>query len=296
MFEIDGFFYIVYVDRLTGFPELAYFRNGTTSRLIINVIREFFNRWGVPEEISLDGAPNFSSIEIKRWLESWGVKIRASSAYFPQSNGRAEAGVKSMKRLLAGNLGPKGSIDNDKVARALLQYRNTPLRDGGASPAQLTLARHIRDTIPLPQQRYKVDPSWSKMLNKREASMADRAVASKQKLDTGARSLHNLSIGDKVLCQNSKTRKWDRIGHIVEFKGNRQYLIKLNGSGRLSLRNRKHLKPVSEKLFMPHIANENLSNENQNETQSVENHHHHHHRISHEHLVSFGCLYIYLVE
>ena len=27
MFEIDGFFYLVYVDRLTGFPELAYFRN-----------------------------------------------------------------------------------------------------------------------------------------------------------------------------------------------------------------------------------------------------------------------------
>ena len=147
----------------------------------MNVIREFFNRWGVPEEISLDGAPNFSSIEIKRMLESWGV--RASYEYFPQSNGRAEAGVKSMKRLLAGNLGPKGSIDNDKVAQALLQYRNTPLRDGGASPAQLALGRHIRDTIPLPQQRYKIDPSWSKMLNKREASMADRAVASTYQLE-----------------------------------------------------------------------------------------------------------------
>ena len=64
-----------------------------------------------------------------------GVEVRSSSAYFPQSNGRAEAGVKSMKRLLMGNLGPKGYIDNDRVAKALLQYRNTPFRVGSASPA-----------------------------------------------------------------------------------------------------------------------------------------------------------------
>jgi len=176
-----------------------------------------------------------------------------------------------MKRLLVGNLGPKGSIDNDKVARALLQYRNTPLRDGGASPAQLALGRHIRDTIPLPQQRYRIEKKKKKMLNDREASMASRAVTSKQNFDIGAKSLNKLSVGDIVLCQNPKTRKWDRIGHIVEFKGNRQYLIKLNGSGRLSLINRKHLKTVSEKLIMSRISNKNFSNEDINETQSMEN-------------------------
>ena len=63
LFEIDGYHYLVYVDRLTGFAELAHFPTSTTSRNIIDTIREFFHRWGVTEEISLDGGPNLKSTE-----------------------------------------------------------------------------------------------------------------------------------------------------------------------------------------------------------------------------------------
>ena len=82
--------------------------------------------------------------------------MRLSSAHYHQSNGRAEVGVKSMKRLLRGNTGRKGAIDTDKVAQALLQYRNTPLRGINKSPAELALGRSLRDTVPLPRQRYKI--------------------------------------------------------------------------------------------------------------------------------------------
>ena len=120
LFEIESYKYLVYADRLTGFVELAYFPSTTTSTVIINTLREFFHRWGVAEEISLDGASNLQSTEIKDWLKSWGVRVRLSSAHYHQSNGRAEVGVKSMKRLLRGNTGRKGAIDTDKVAQALL--------------------------------------------------------------------------------------------------------------------------------------------------------------------------------
>ena len=163
MFELNDYWYLAYVDRLTGFPELAYFPRDTTSALIINVLREFFQRWGVPEEISMDGAPNYTSHEITNWLSSWGVThTRVSSAYYPQSNGRAEISVKSLKRLLEGNTGPRGSISNDNVAKALMQLRNTPHRDGSGSPAELALGRCIRDTLPLPQHRYKINPNWAR--------------------------------------------------------------------------------------------------------------------------------------
>ena len=91
LFEEAEEYYLAYVDRLTGFAELAHFPTSTSSYHIINTIREFFHRWGVTEEISLDGASNLKSSEIINWLEKWGVKVRRSSAHYPQSNGRAEA-------------------------------------------------------------------------------------------------------------------------------------------------------------------------------------------------------------
>ena len=149
LFEVHGHDYLAYVDRLTGFAELAHFPTSTSSYHIINTLREFFHRWGVVEEVSLDGASNLQSVEIKQWFEKWGVKIRKSSAYYPQSNGRAEAGVKSLKRLLADNTGARGSINTDDLARALLQYRNTPLRDINTSPQELNYIhltiKHLKD-------------------------------------------------------------------------------------------------------------------------------------------------------
>ena len=243
LFDIEGSYFLVYVDRLTGFPELAHFSQGTSSSNIINVLREFFHRWGVPEELSLDGAPNLTSLEIVDWLKSWKVNVRLSSAYYPQSNGRAEVGVKSMKRLLKGNLGRAGSIKTDGVAEALLQYRNTPLRGVDKSPAELALGRILRDTIPIQQARYKVDPQWYHNLRKRERSMAKSNKIMSLKHDN-KKPLKELYVGDMVLCQNTRSLKWDRSGVIVEVGKFRQYSVKLDGSGRISLRNRKHLQKI----------------------------------------------------
>ena len=80
--------------------------------------------------------------------------------------------MKSLKRLPADNTGAQGSIDTDDVARALLQYRNTPLRDIDKSPAELALGRELRDTLPLPTERYKVNPHWAFVLRERKQTMS----------------------------------------------------------------------------------------------------------------------------
>ena len=197
----------------------------------------------ITEEISLDGGPNLSSKEIKDWLENWGVTIRPSSAYYPQSNGRAEAAVKTLKRLLQRNTGSRGSTDTDSIAKALLQHRNTPLRDVGRSPAQLALGRDLRDTIPLPKERYKVDLNWAHHLRERERKMFQKILELSIKSSTN-KSLRALMKGSKVLCQNARTRQWDRSGTIVETHPFRKYSVKMDGSGRVSLRNRRHLQCI----------------------------------------------------
>ena len=60
------------------------------------------------------------------------------------------------------------------------------------------------------------------------------------------RPLHDPSqVGDNVFVQNQAVphpNKWDRSGTVIEYKDNDQYIVKLDGTGRLTLRNRRFLK------------------------------------------------------
>ena len=53
-----------------------------------------------------------------------------------------------------------------------------------------------------------------------------------------------LSIGERVFLQNQQGNhptKWDRSGTVMESTGHDQYRVKVDGSGRLTLRNRRFL-------------------------------------------------------
>ena len=65
------------------------------------------------------------------------------------------------------------------------------------------------------------------------------------------RSRPQLSPGSKVLVQNQANKAWDRSAVVVEEKGNRQYVIRLEGSGRISLRTRMHLRHAPGALGKP---------------------------------------------
>ena len=173
------------------------------------------------------------------------MKLRLTSAYYPQSNGRAEVTVKSLKRLLMRNTGPKGTINTDKIAKALLQHRNTPLRGVNKSPAQLALGRDLRDSLPLPREQYKISSHWAHHIRKREVSMNNSNTHIKELYDKHSKTLNDLNLGDNVPCQNTRNNKWDREGIIIQKHLNRQYTVKMKGSGRVSLRNRKHFKKTS---------------------------------------------------
>ena len=77
----------------------------------------------------------------------WRVHHRLSFAGYAQSNDRAELGVKADKRTVYDNALPSGSLDNDKAARAILQYSNTPIPDLRLNPAQILLHRQLRDHV-----------------------------------------------------------------------------------------------------------------------------------------------------
>ena len=192
-------------------------------------------------EIAIDGGTNLNSEEITTFLKKWGVNTRVSSAYFSQSNGRAEAGVKTAKRILMDNTGPKGSLNTDKVAVALLQYHNTPLKEVNKSPAQLATGRQLRDSVPANKRHYNVSKNWRKDLMERERAMANNNRKIMEKYES-SKDLPPITVGTKVHIQNHANNRWDRTGTVKEVLPFRQYTVRMDGSGRLTKRNRRHLK------------------------------------------------------
>lgn len=135
MFQLDSHTYIAFADRLSGWLEMEHLSGDATSARLITIFRRWFRHFGIPEELSCDGGTNLTSQESRGFFNTWRVRLRISSTHYTQSNGRAEAAVKCVKRLLRGNTAQNGSLDTHAAARAIMQYINTPQQGSEASPA-----------------------------------------------------------------------------------------------------------------------------------------------------------------
>ena len=118
-----------------------------------------------------------------------------SSTYFPHSNLRAETAVKSMKLLITANTSQKGTLDTDEFSAALMQYRNTPDRDTGLSPAQVLYARKLRDTVPCSLRDLQLRPEWVLPRDARERALSKRHQNKEQELSLSTKVLEPLSVG-----------------------------------------------------------------------------------------------------
>ena len=68
--------------------------------------------------------------------------------------------MKSAKRLVLDNLGPTGSLNTDRFARALLLHRNNPDPKTGVSPAQVLFGRELSDHLPARVDKYQPRAEW----------------------------------------------------------------------------------------------------------------------------------------
>ena len=211
--------------------------------------------WGVPESISTEGAANFTSAELEDWLQRWGIHHRVSSYYYPRSNKRAEVSVKSAKRMIMNNLGPNGSLDSDKIARAALLHRNCPDPLTGLWPAQVIFGRVLRDHLPLQPGHFSVRAEWRQNAERRENALAHRHVIKHEALTKGSKNLPPLKVGDKVMIQDQSTHKpgrWTKTGTVVEVQEYDSYIVKIDGSNTVTKRNRKYLRKIA--TFIDSVA------------------------------------------
>ena len=141
-----------------------------------------------------------------RFLETWGVSHRVSSAYNPHSNLRDESGVKSMKRMIAENTGVGGTLNTDRFMAAMLTYRNTPDRDTKRSPAQVLFARQLRDTVPCSPENLRLRKDWVLTREAREEALAVRHQVRGEVWSEKTKAQKPLELGMVVQVQNQRGR------------------------------------------------------------------------------------------
>ena len=260
-FDFGGHHYLVAGDRLSGFAEIFQTPSGSSSagaQGLVKCLRKWFATFGVPRQLSSDGGPEFLSGHTAEFFKLWGVTHRVSSAYNPQSKGRAEVAVKSVKRLMRSNLGPFGSLDTDRFLRGMLQLRNTPDPDCGVSPSEIVFGRLLRDNLLFADylNREQYSKRWQDAWSAKEEALRARFIRTSENMNRHARYMQPLSVGDKCFVQNQAgqhAKKWHHTGTVMEVLPHDKYGIRMDGSGRVTYRNRRFLKrytPAS--LTVPH--------------------------------------------
>ncbi|KAK3791461.1 hypothetical protein RRG08_046613 [Elysia crispata] len=86
--------------------------------------------------------------------------------------------------------------------------------------------------------------TWQETSAKREEALRNRHTKDAERLSAHTRILPPLTVGDCIRIQNQTgpfPMKWDKTGIVIEVCRFDQYFIRVDGSGRIKLRNRKFL-------------------------------------------------------
>ena len=226
--DLNGRTLLVVCDYFSGFVEVERLHSTTTSA-VSRTLKTLFSRYGVPDVLMTDNGPQFASAEFVSFASKWGFRHVTSSPRYPQSNGRAENAVKTIKRLFK-----KCKESGQSEYQALLDWRNTPTESLGTSPAQRFLGRRCRTLLPMTETLLK--PAY-------DTTTVARALKGKRAkqahyYNRQARDLPPISVGEAVRLRLPGEKRWTA-GICTGFRGPRSYIVRVGKTE--YRRNRRHL-------------------------------------------------------
>ena len=237
--DIKGKKFLIIAENYSGFVQAAGPTEHPNEDYVIKALTEFFVDYAVPDKLFSDGGPPFPSHAVQQFLKDWNIEWVPSSADYPQSNSRAEFGVKSAKRLLEKCFNGR-KLDTLKYAKGITQLRNTPHAGTDLSPALILYGQQIQDGLPVHKTSFAKD--WSEKMRQFDRIRKELAEESEKAYNEHARKLKELDIGDEVLVHDNTKKKWSRRGVVMKRDLKlRRYWIGMP-SGFVINRNRVHLK------------------------------------------------------
>ena len=108
----------------------------------------------------------------------------------------------------------------------------------------------------------EIQSIWRKAWACKEDALRTRFAKSVEKSNENAHTLSNLEIGERVFLQNQSGKhpnKWDRSGVVIVSLGHDQYNVKVDGTGRVTPRNRRFLRRYTLDQKPPALFNDGIS-------------------------------------
>lgn len=222
IFHLGGKNYLLVIDYLSNYPEMALLSN-MSATCVITHMKSIFARHGIPQIVHSDNGPCYSCREFQLFAQEYDFKHVTSSPLHPQSNGKAEKGVHIVKQLLK-----KAQDGKADPYLALLSYRASPL-EHGKSPAEILMGRKLRTTLPYTTTRkHKQVRDKMKQLQKRQ----------KVNFDKSSKSLKPLAPNEAVRVEDANI--WEKRATVLEEVNPRSYNVKTE-DGLILRRNRRSL-------------------------------------------------------
>lgn len=123
------------------------------------------------------------------------IDVLTSSPLYPKSNGFSERCVQTGKKLIQ-----KCKEDNTSLWTALLEYRNTPIKNSLYSPAQLMMGRQTRTLVPGKDKLFKNENICANVAS----TLKLNNLHNKKFYDQSSKSKPNFEIGEKVWMREGK--------------------------------------------------------------------------------------------
>ena len=115
-FEFEKNLYLIVIDSHSKWIEVIPTRLMTASKTI-EILRNLFSSYGLPEVLVSDNGPGFVSKEFQRFTEANGIRHIVSPPYHPASNGAAERAVQVVKQALR-----KQVLDTESASGVSVQH------------------------------------------------------------------------------------------------------------------------------------------------------------------------------
>ena len=125
----------------------AYPLNRAQAEDVLNCLRLFISRHGVPAALLSDRGSNFLSKKVLEFLKQVGTQKLTTSPYHAATNGACEGFHKFLAKGLTMLVNEAHDNWDEHIPAVLFQYRTAPMDGTGVSPFEVTMGR--RPNLPI---------------------------------------------------------------------------------------------------------------------------------------------------